>query len=162
MSPPVVADTGPLITFARADQLGLLRVVLPEILIPLEVFNELTRTGSHRPGAREAIAGDWLRTCPLTDKQELSKVSSTLHAGEREAIALALERRAILLIDEDRGRTEAKALGLVPLTSLLILKQAKETAVLAAVRPVLASFRAAGFFLTDDFAEAFLQELGEG
>ena len=64
--------------------------------------------------------------------------TAQLDPGESEAIALALEINAhLLLIDERRGRTEANCLG-IRITGILgVLVEAKQGSFIPAVRPLM-------------------------
>ena len=61
-----------------------------------------------------------------------------LDPGESEAIALALEINAdLLLIDECRGKTEANRLGIRITWLLGVLMEAKQRSLIPAVRPLM-------------------------
>ena len=111
----VVADGGPLIGLAKTGHLNLLRSLFGAVMIPPAVLDELSIT-SDREGAaclREAIdAAGWIRTMSIRAPEAVSGLS--LGPGESEAIALALEQKAILLIDERRGRIAARGKGVDP------------------------------------------------
>lgn len=66
------------------------------------------------------------------------QLSENLDAGEAVSIVLALELPTdFLLMDEKKGRTVAKSLGL-PVTGLLgVLIRAKNEGVVAEIRPIL-------------------------
>lgn len=86
-----------------------------------------------------------------------------LDKGEAEAIALAVESEAgLLLMDERRGRRAASRLGIPVVGVLGILVKAKETMLLPAVKPVLDDLRSkAGFRVSRQLYERVLQEVGE-
>ena len=103
----MVADTGPLIAFARIRHLNLLQQVIGELIIP------------------EAVYAEWIQRRTITNQASISNLPSTLHAGERHAILLAQELGLGLLIDERRGRTVAAERGVEIFGSLWILTEAK-------------------------------------
>jgi predicted nucleic acid-binding protein len=108
----VVADTSPLNYLILIEHDGILPKLYHQVLVPAEVLREL----SH-PGAPDAVRS-WLRNPPvwLEVKAPTSlpdEELGLLDPGERQAIQLAEEQRAdLLLIDERRGSEEAKRRGL--------------------------------------------------
>jgi hypothetical protein len=85
-----------------------------------------------------------------------------LDDGEAEAIALASELSAVLLIDEADGRAAAFALGVRVTGVVGILLAAKTSLLVPAVRPLLNQLRADGrFFLSDKFYLHALKLAGE-
>ena len=82
-----------------------------------------------------------------------------LHAGEAEAITLASERRAdLLLMDELAARRIASLSGLTSTGILGVLLDAKHNGLIAAVRPTLdALVQDAGFWVGRPLYEAYLR-----
>ena len=112
----VVANAGPLIALGRLDRLDLLGQLFGEVQIPEAVAEEVIGTAGNRPGAAAAAQASWLRTSTTGDAVAVSLLQERLGAGESEAVVLALELDAdLLLIDEARGRRVAEANGLRPL-----------------------------------------------
>lgn len=157
----MVADTGPLIAFARTAQLDLLRRVVGTLYIPEAVYDEMVRPGRERPGAAEMIHGGWILRHPIRNAAALTQLPPTLHRGERYAILLAQELRATLLIDEQQGRAITQAQGLQVIGSLRILAEAKRHGYLEHVKPVLTAMRHAGYWLDAALLGPFLWSVGE-
>ena len=157
----VVADATALILSARIGRLELLREVLGEVWIPEAVSQELRVPG--KPGA-EALAealGAWIHVVRVEDRKQVEELPKRLGLGEREAIALALERGATLLSDDRAARREAQRQGLKVTGLLAVLLQAKARGAILEVKPVLDELVAAGFRLAPDLYEAVLREAGE-
>ena len=159
----VVSNTSPIIALAGIRQLDLLRAVHGEILVPDAVFDEITVAGAGQPGAREVAAAEWIKRRPALDAPLVNALSLELDAGEAQAIALAVEVRAdLILLDERRGRRAAQRLGLTIAGTLGVLIAAKDRGVLAHVRPMLDALRAdAGFWIGDDLYNAAVAAANE-
>ncbi len=135
MPGPVVTDSGPLISLERIGQLDLLPEVFGEVFAPPAVLAEFGRSLP------------WLlRLAPACSAQG-SSLTSTLHPGESEALALAQELGWLLLIDELRGRKVALRLGLSIRGTAGVLVMAKAAGLIPAVAPFLTELVQAGIFL---------------
>ena len=116
----VVADSSPLNYLIQIQSDSLLRELYKRVFVPTAVIEEL-----RHPRAPVAIAS-WLQRIPdwLEVRSAISQVGNleNLDAGEREAIFLAEEMRAsLLLIDEKQGRLEAKRRSLSTIGTLGVL-----------------------------------------
>ena len=158
----IVADTGPIIAFARLGRLDLLRQVVEALVIPDAVYEELVGRGTTRPGAAEVEHGGWMHRRAVADREAVAHLPRVLHAGEREAIILADELNAQLLIDEQRGREIANARGLAVVGILRILAEAKHRGFIPAVRPLVEALLGIGYWIDEErVIRPFLQEMGE-
>ncbi|HEV2330621.1 MAG TPA: DUF3368 domain-containing protein [Verrucomicrobiae bacterium] len=161
---PAVSNTSPLFNLAVIDRLELLREQLGEVLIPPGVESELKR---HRnESARErldaAIRLKWLRVVSLTGSVP-DNLAAILHRGEAEAIALALELKAdLVLLDESDARSVAKRIGLAHTGVLGVLRRAKDSGRVTSLRAEVARLRAeANFFVHRALEKELLASVGE-
>ncbi len=154
----VVADAGPLIALARTGHLRLLRDVLGTVEIPPAVQDEL-RLDSDMPGAtnlRIAVRKErWIRKRALRSPR--GSLGLALGAGETEAILLAAERKAVLLIDERRGRKAARAKGIALIGTARVLLEAKQRGLLKEVAPALHALVDSGYRITEKLREQILR-----
>lgn len=86
-----------------------------------------------------------------------------LDYGEAEAIALALELKAeLVLMDEQKGRRSAQRLGLNTVGVVGILLEGKARGFIDTLKPHLIALRqTAGFFLSDRLYQVALQLASE-
>jgi predicted nucleic acid-binding protein len=158
----IIADAGPIIAFARIGRLALLQQVIGELMVPDAVYEELVVQGGDRPGASEVRRGGGMQRHTLRHRQGLAQLPRSLAHGEREAILLAEEAGAPLLVDERKTRDAAAQRGIEVIGSLWVLKEAKQHGMILAVRPIIEELLAIGYWLHPERVNRpFLQEMGE-
>lgn len=126
----VVSNTSPLNYLILISEIDVLPQLYYSVIIPQSVAEELQ--------ARETpeAVQSWIHNHPrwLEISSEVGSLDSTLeslHAGERDAISLALEAQAdALLIDERPGRNEAKGRGIRVIGTIGVLAAAHERGLL--------------------------------
>lgn len=152
----VVSDTSPILNLSAVGRLGLLRDLYGEIVIPPAVAAEL---------ARNAIEFDpaWTRVVAARDPDQLAALRLDLDDGEAEAILVAAELGAtLLLIDETRGRRAAIGRGITVTGLLGVLAEAKHRGIIPLCRPILDDMmRIAGFWIGEDLRGRYLLAVGE-
>ena len=119
----VVSDTSPLTHLYQIQRFELLQSLYGEVIIPPAVDREL------QAGIRFHEGLDWtlLRVIEPKSSEMVTLLSESLDLGESEAIVLAHEINAdLLLIDEVDGREAARKLGLRFTGLLGVLLEAKK------------------------------------
>ena len=157
----MVADSGPILSFARANRLELLHQVVGDLTIPDAVHADIVVRGAGKPGSQEVQRSSWIQRLSVRDRALIDRLPQKLHLGEREAIALAKARGEPLLVDEREARREAICQGITVIGSLRVLKEAKDRAIIPEVKRVLDELIAAGLYVSDALYQRFLQETGE-
>jgi predicted nucleic acid-binding protein len=158
----VVADSGPLIALAALDCLRLPGQLWGPLLVPQTVLDECAGL-SHKAGAepiRRAVEAGLIevrKDALLPDDVPISH----LDAGEAQAICLARDLQAVLLIDERRGRKVASQLAIAHVGTCGLLIRAKRAGLIAAVSPLLDGLLAAGYFLAPALVNDTLRVAGE-
>ncbi len=151
----VVADSSPLIALSRIGRLELLREMFGHLLIPKAVSNEVSLGGVGKPGIEAITNALWIERREVSDISLVSLLQQNLGAGESEAIALAKEVDAdVVLIDERLGRSAAKRLGLSVTGIVGVLIEARERGLLHDASEVIAELRTvAGFWISDELKQ---------
>jgi uncharacterized protein len=157
----IIADSGPILSFARANRLELLHQVIGGLTIPDAIYEEIVIRGAGKPGSTEVQGASWIRPLPVRDRVFVDQLPPKLHLGEREAIALAKEQGVALLVDEREARREALHQGIAVMGSLRVLREAKTRGIIPRVRPVLDELIAAGMYIGEAVYGAFLHQLDE-
>ncbi len=132
-----VSNSSPLVSLARIGRLNLLASFYKRILIPVEVYNEVTVAGRGLPGAEEVRKANWIEVASresLVDPS-LEEACRNLGAGERGAILLAKSLQAdVVLLDEWKARRIARDAGLSIVGCLGILEAGARTGLVPDLR----------------------------
>lgn len=120
----ILADTSPLNYLILIGSVDVLEAIFARIVVPPAVRDELRRPGSPQ------LIRDWIETPPdWIQIQSPVRLDSSLRLGkgEVEAISLAIELEAdLLLIDDRLGRRAAVARGLAVAGTVNVLDAAAE------------------------------------
>jgi hypothetical protein len=159
----IVSNASPLINLARIGLFDLLHKLYGVVFIPPAVWHEIVVQGAGQAGAREVQTADWITRQSIANELLAQALQQELDAGEAEAIVLALETRAELLVmDERLGRETARHLGLRCIGLVGVLIVAKRRRLIASIKPHLDALRdVAGFRLDDALYYQVLQDEGE-
>lgn len=159
----VVCDTSPITNLAAVDHLWLLQKLYRQIIIPEAVFNELIDARFAVPGSDEVKAYGWIQTRAVQNQQLVASLLTKLDPGEAEAIALAVELRAnLLVLDERKGYAAASNLNVRVLGVLGVLLAAKKRGLIEQVKPLVdALIGQAGFWVSKGVYRQVLTMAGE-
>lgn len=151
----VVSDTSVITSLIQIGRAALLKELHETVLIPEAVQRELMRT--------HVVIPTFLETRAAQDRGMVARLETELDLGEAEAIVLAKEAQAdLLLIDEKLGRRLALREGL-RITGLMGLAvEAKRPGLVDSVRAMTAQLEfEAGFRVSDEVKEAVFSRAGE-
>lgn len=123
--PPVVTDTGPLNYLILIEAVRTLPRLFSAVLIPPGVREELSHAKAPSL-VREWVAQPpaWL-TIVNPESSSPSELASLVPA-ERQAIAIAVQEEAALLIDDREGVAEARRRGIAVIGTLAVLARAAQ------------------------------------
>lgn len=110
-----VANSSPLIVFAKLNCFDLLRALYTNVYIAEEVYKEVVISGSGLPGASEVAHAGWIEARRLQNQAELAvwQEKYALGMGELSTILLARQIHPdVVLLDDSNARKLAKAEGL--------------------------------------------------
>lgn len=159
----VVSNTSPLINLAHLGLLDILHEIYGTVIIPEAVWDEIVVKGAGQPGSTKLPGLPWISTASVVNRNLIQALRQELDAGEAEAIALALETEAdLLLMDERMGRETAQHLGLTYIGVIGILVEAKRMGLIMTIQPHLDTLRnQIGFWISDRLYQRVLNDAGE-
>ena len=157
MRKSAVADTGPLIILYQVGLLPFLRNLYERLFIPEAVRDELFKG----PSGRAILASGLVEVRSVSDKGAVEILRVFLDKGEAEAIQLARELQATIIIDERRGRRIAKSLGLKVRGTLGILLELKRRGLTDSVKSFIDRMFEKGYYLSKEPVTEVLRMAGE-
>lgn len=160
----IISDTTPIISLLKAEQLDLLQKLFQEVIIPKAVYNELISNTKFQNEAQI------IRECSYIFVEEVIDTKSVnifrrvtgLDAGESEAIVMADEKKAdLLLMDERKGRIVAKQMGLTITGTVGILLQSYDEGLLNAdeIRESIYKLKECGIRISDSLYDLILEHV---
>jgi predicted nucleic acid-binding protein len=126
----VVADTSPINYLILIEKIDILSALFGEVIIPRAVYQELVDTGApDRVKAWMNQLPDWLEV--RTPSRIVERPIAHLDRGEYDAILIAEEIHAgRLIIDDRKGRREARKRGIQTIGTLAVLELASAAGLL--------------------------------
>jgi predicted nucleic acid-binding protein len=154
----VIADTTPLNYLVLIGESELLPTLYGGVVIPTAVLMELRARGAPAPVREWATSPpSWLRV-ERVDPAFLTDTALDLDPGEREAIALARQLHAeLLVIDDQAGRREARRWNLTVTGTLGVLRTAAFRG-LVDFRDALERLQHTNFYISADLLQQLLDE----
>jgi len=139
----IVSDTTAITTLLKAGEAGLLKELFERVFVPQAVWDELKAFHSSLP--------DFVELHPVSNSSQRLSGTESLGRGEAEALLLARELNARLLVTDDRkARAAAKKLNIVCIGLVGIAIQAKRIGKISSVRNLLKIIETkGGLYLSD-------------
>lgn len=159
----VISGASPVVSLSRIEALRLRPALYDTVTLPEAVWNELVVDAEGQPRATAIRNATWIETQAVSNRGLVRALRQDLDAGEAEAIALAVETDAPLLImDEQHGRARAAHFEIPCVGVLGVFVEAKDRGHVRAVQPYMDALREeAGFHISDALYQRVLRDEGE-
>jgi predicted nucleic acid-binding protein len=160
--PCLIADSGPLIAFAKLGLLELPTRLFGRVAMPETVFAECQAQAwlADAEAIRAAVDAGHLEV--LADFVWPAGVEvPRLDAGEMAVLSLAAHLGATVLMDERRGRELARKLGLQVVGVCGLLLKANRLGGIGKLAPLLEQLHREGYFISPELTAHVLALVGE-
>jgi len=156
----IVSNTTPIIALLKLNKLELLQQLYSEISIPTAVYKEI-EAGKDTIFYTDLSKINWINIVEIEDKLAV-KYFLDLDAGEAEAIVLATEISAdLIILDEKLGRHYAKHVNLQVTGTIGVLIKAKKVGLIEELKPVFDELTEKGVWISERLKKEILREIGE-
>ncbi len=145
----VISDASSVIALVAIGELDLLRQLYEQVFI-----TDVVRSEIHHE------LPEWIAVTTEYDPQQYQILELELDAGEASAIALAMANPGCrVILDESKGRSVAKRLGLQVTGTIGILIKAKEQGLIESGEEILSKLEAHGFWLSERLKKQIAERL---
>ncbi|MEB3799304.1 MAG: DUF3368 domain-containing protein [Desulfurococcales archaeon] len=151
-----VSNTSPLIALKHTGLLERISQLFQRIVVPPSVMREL---GVKEKKYFQSLV--FLSVEEPRDERLVAVLETVVDGSEAEAIALALEKGSLLVIDDLKGRKLARRLGLRIIGTLGLLKTLKLKGLIREVKPAIERLKEKGFYINNNLVDSLLRDLGE-
>ncbi len=107
----IISDATILITLINIDEFRVLKLFIDSIIIPHEVYDEVSRKPSAKNCLDSEIDDGFISIESYSDLSLFREINYILDGGESALIALAIEKQLPLILDEKKGRRFAQKQG---------------------------------------------------
>lgn len=157
-----VCNTSPQILLAKIGRLHLLQQLYREILIPVAVLEEVRAKPGREAQQLQTLIEEGIYQLHRVAGNVISEIPAELGSGEREVIALAIEKQAdLVILDDLEGRRIAREKGLIVTGTIGLLVEARKRGLIPSIRGDLDRLIEAGMWLDEIFYHRILREFGE-
>ena len=158
--PKIISNTTPIISLLKLNRLELLQKLYSGIYIPTAVYKEI-EAGKSKGYYKDLSKVDWINIIEIQDKQAV-KYFLDLDAGEAEAIVLATELDAdLIILDEKLVRFHAKHAALKVTGTIGILIKAKSEGLIEKLKPLLDELTDKEVWISEKLKSEILKKIGE-
>ena len=154
----IVSNASPLIVLLKINKLSILKELFGKSVVPEVVYKEIT---TKEPDKQIFDKKGWIQTRNVTNIEMTTLLEKLVDRGEAEAIVLAKELKATLLIDDAKARKYAKLLNIDLIGTLGLLKIAKKNGLVQSVRKIIEKMLAEGYYIEDKLVTKLLKDVGE-
>ena len=147
----IISDASPLIALVDIGELDLLQKLYKSVTI-----TDIVKDKIH------SKLPEWIEISNEFDEKQFQILNLELDPGEASAIALALENpTSRIIIDESKGRSVAKRLGLKVTGTIGVIIKAKEKGLIKAGKLILDKLEEHGFWLSEELKIYAIKRLKE-
>jgi len=155
----IVSNATPLISLSKIDKISLLQELFGKVFIPNAVYDEVVVQGQGRAGWN--LPG-YIETKRVTNTMASQFLQAQLDDGESEAIVLAKEMNAdLLILDEKKARKIAKLNGITVIGTIGVLQKAKDEGILNSIKACLDGMIQSGIWLDAKLYKFVLEQNNE-
>jgi hypothetical protein len=154
----IVSNASPLIVLLKINKLFILKELFEKVVIPDAVYKEITAK-EHDKLVFDKLK--WVEIRRVRKTEMINLLEKLIDKGEAEAVVLAKELNATLLIDDAKARKYAKLVNIEVIGTLGLLKMAKKNGLVQSVRKVIDDILTEGYYIEDRLVRKILKDIGE-